>query len=148
MIGKTAENFVLKDQQGNVFELYKNLDKKVLLVFYPKDNTSVCSAQLTDYETNYDEFLKNNIKVIGINIESQESHASFCANKKISFPVLSDEDKKVSKFFNALNLLGSNKRKLVLIDTNKKIIYEESVLPLRYISTNNLTNKLSDLKLI
>lgn len=148
MIGKTAENFILKDQFGNDFELYKNLDTKLLLVFYPKDNTPVCSAQLTDYEVNYDEFLQNKIKVVGVNKDSSESHSAFCENKKINFPLLSDTEKKVSKFYKAINLLGGNKRKLVLIDTNKKIIYEETVLPVSYINAPKLMNNLRDLKLI
>ena len=46
MLNETAPNFRLKDQNGNEFELYNNLDQKVLLVFYPKDNSPVCTKQL------------------------------------------------------------------------------------------------------
>lgn len=148
MIGERAENFILKDQYGKDFELYKNLDTKVLLVFYPKDNSMVCSAQLRDYEANFDEFAKNNINVIGVNIESIESHADFCMNKKINFPILSDTDKLVSKFFNALNLLHTNKRKLVLIDTDKKIKYERSVFSVTYLNTKSVLQDLIKLNLI
>ena len=48
MVGDPVENFILKDQDGKNFNLYDNLNKKVLLVFYPKDNTPVCNLQLTN----------------------------------------------------------------------------------------------------
>jgi peroxiredoxin Q/BCP len=54
--GDIAPNFKLKDQNGNDFELYENLNKKVLLIFYPKDETPVCSTQLAEYNNNRHEF--------------------------------------------------------------------------------------------
>ncbi len=68
--GDIAPNFILKDEAGNDFELYKNLDKQVLLAFYPKDDTLVCSSQLTDYNQNLDEFIKNGVRVVGISTDS------------------------------------------------------------------------------
>ena len=58
----TTSNFILKDERGVEFELYKSLNQKVLLVFYPKDDTPVCSSQLAEYNENIDEFLKYGIK--------------------------------------------------------------------------------------
>jgi peroxiredoxin Q/BCP len=49
MVGDIARDFTLNDQSGLAFNLYSNLSRKLLLVFYPKDNTPVCSKQLTDY---------------------------------------------------------------------------------------------------
>ncbi len=123
---KKAGNFTLKDQFGNEFELYKNLDKKILLVFYPKDESPVCSRQLNNYQVNVGLFEKEGILPVGINIESVDSHKSFCNFKSIEFPLLSDEDKTVSRQFNALNFLAINKRKLVLINTSAEIVYEKT----------------------
>jgi len=67
VVGDIAKNFSLKDQYGNKFELYKNLDKRILLVFYPKDDSRVCSLQLSNYQKYLNEFEKNNINVVGIN---------------------------------------------------------------------------------
>ena len=53
MLDEVVENFILKDQDKD-FNLYENLDRKVLLVFYPKDNTPVCNLQLTNYDLNYE----------------------------------------------------------------------------------------------
>lgn len=139
--GETASNFVLKDESGNDFELYKNLDKQVLLAFYPKDNTPMCSSQLADYNHNLDDFIKNGVKVIGISADSVESHSNFCNKLKLNFPLLSDEDKTVSKQFDAINFLGMNKRLLVLIGTNRKVLWTDSTLPFTYIKTGDIMKK-------
>jgi peroxiredoxin len=125
MVGDISKNFSLKDQDRNQFELYKNLDNRVLLVFYPKDNSPVCTRQLSNYMKYLKEFEKNNIKIVGINTAESDSHFSFCNKLKLNFPVLSDISKQISKNYKALNLLGRNKRKLVLIDTNRRIIFEK-----------------------
>lgn len=142
---KIVENFTLKDQSGNTFDLYKNLDKKVLLVFYPKDDTPVCSTQLSDYNSNLGLFTANNIKVVGINSNSLEDHKKFCNKISITIPLLSDADKKVSSKFGALNPLRFTKRKLVLIGVNKEILYQRTILPFRFVSTEEI---ISDLKLL
>ena len=131
----------LKDENGNDFELYENLDKIVLLVFYPKDDTPVCSSQLADYNNNLDEFINNGVKVVGISTDSVKSHSNFCNKLKLNFPLLADEDKYVSRQFNAINFLGMNKRLLVLIGTDKKILWIDSTLPVKYIKTENILEK-------
>jgi peroxiredoxin Q/BCP len=147
-IGMKVENFQLSDQNNNKFDLYENLDKDVLLAFYPKDNTPVCAKQLVDYSLNQTELNKFGIKIIGINIDSVESHKSFCANNKIDFPILSDPEKSVSKYFDAVNLLGQNKRKLVLVGKDKLIKFERSTLPMFFVDTRQLLNDLRKTQLI
>lgn len=147
MVGELVENFILKNQDGDDFNLYENLDKKVLLVFYPKDNTPVCNLQLTDYDLNYEDFEKNNIRIIGINIADVSEHKSYCKQKDFKFPLLSDADKKVSVRFDALNLLGQNKRKLVLIGTDKRILYEKTVLSFLYVNTEQIIKSLKELEI-
>jgi len=139
--GDLISNFVLKDENGNAFELYKNLDNKVLLTFYPKDDTFVCSTQLSDYNKNLDDFIKYGIKVIGISTDSVESHSNFCSKLKLNFPLLADEDKTVSKQFDAVNFLGMNKRLLVLIGTDKKVLWIDSTMSITYIKTEEILEK-------
>ncbi len=147
-IGMKVENFHLKDQNNNKFDLYENLDQDVLLAFYPKDNTPVCTKQLVDYTLNQEELKKFGIKIIGINIDPVESHRSFCSNNKIDFPLLSDPDKKVSKYFEALNPLGQNKRKLVLVGKDRRVKFEKSTLPVFFVDTRQLLNDLRKTQLI
>jgi peroxiredoxin Q/BCP len=141
MVGRTVENFRLSDQNGQGFDLYKNLDKKILLIFYPKDNSRVCTRQLDNYQKNIKLFEDNNIRIIGINIDKLDSHKDFCEKIGIEFPLLVDENKDISKLFGALNLLGMNKRKIILIGTDKKILFEENVSYLNYPTFEELLGK-------
>lgn len=140
-IEDVAPNFVLKNQNGEEFELYKNLDIKILLVFYPEDNTPVCSAQLTEYNNHQDDFINSGIKVIGISTNSIKSHSNFCNKLKLNFPLLSDENKNVSKQYNALNIFGINKRLLVLIGNDGKIKWMNSIFPLTFTKTKTILKK-------
>jgi peroxiredoxin len=139
--GDIAPNFILKDENKNGFELYRNLDTQVLLVFYPKDNTLVCSTQLEDYNNNLDDFINNGIKVAGISTDSIESHSKFCNKLKLNFSLLADVDKKVSRQYNAINFLGISKRLLVLIGTDKKILWTNSKLSFTFTKTGEILEK-------
>jgi len=139
--GDLVSNFVLKDENGNDFELYENLDKLVLFAFYPKDDTLVCSSQLSDYNKNLNDFIRSGVRVIGISTDSVESHSNFCRKLKLNFPLLADEDKTVSKQFDAVNFLGMNKRLLVLIGTDKKVLWIDSTMSITYIKTEEILEK-------
>lgn len=143
-IGDTAPNFILKDETGKDFELYQNLEKYVLLVFYPKDDTPVCSSQLAEYNDNLNEFIEYGIKVIGLNADTAESHREFCSKLKLNFPLLSDENKQVSKQYDALNIFGMNKRTLVLIGKDKKVKWMASTLSIRFIKTEEILAKIKE----
>ena len=143
-----VQNFQLMDQFNNIFDLYENLGQNVLLIFYPKDNTPVCTMQLVDYSLNLEELKQHGIKVVGINIDPVDSHKFFCANNKINFQVLSDLKKKVSKYYDALNLLKQNKRKLVLVGKDKQVKFERSSLPMFFVDTRQLLDDLKKTQLI
>ena len=138
MIGDVVDDFTLKDQDGKEFNLFRNLDKKVLLVFYPKDDSPVCTRQLLNYNRFESEFEKLNISVIGINTGSCKSHQNFCNSIGDSIRLLCDETKSVSKMFSAINIFGINKRKLILIGTDKRIIFEKSTFPTQYIDAEKI----------
>jgi peroxiredoxin len=89
------------------------------------------------------EFEKNNIKIVGINTAESDSHFSFCNKLKLNFPVLSDISKQISKNYKALNLLGVNKRRLVLIDTNRIIIFEKALFPFYYLKAGQLLKEVN-----
>ncbi len=147
-IGEVVDDFTLKDQNGNKFNLYENLDKSILLVFYPKDNSPVCTKQLTNYTLNKSEFEKYGIEVIGINPESSESHASFCNSIRSGIRILSDDKKEVVKKFEAVNFLGFTKRKLILIGKNKKILFEKTTPSIIYFNSEKIISTLKNLEII
>lgn len=146
-VGDLAPNFVLKNEKEEDFELYKNLDKLLLLAFYPKDDTLVCSTQLAEYNDNLNEFIKNGINVVGISTDSVKSHSNFCNKLNLNFPLLADEEKKVSKQFNVINFLGINKRILILIGTDKRILWTDSTFPATYVKASEILEKVKALNM-
>lgn len=147
MVGNIAPDFTLPDQNGNEFNLYKNLNKNVLIIFYPKDNTTVCSTQLRDYQHNIEKFADLNVQLIAINTADIDSHRSFCEKISIEFPILSDDQGKVSKLYKAINFLGINKRMVVLIGTDKKIKLVKKMLSINYSSSDELINVINSLRI-
>jgi len=144
-VGDIAPNFKLNDENGKLFELYKNLDSQVLIVFYPKDDTPVCSSQLSEYNHNLDEFLKNGIKIVGINADTIKSHIDFCNKLNLKFPLLTDEDRKVSKQYGALNIFGTNKRILILVGIDKKVLWIAPTLSINFIKSGRILEKITSL---
>ena len=143
-----AESFSLNDQNGLEFQLYKNLDKRNLLVFYPSDDTIVCTRQLLNYNDYLPQFELNNIRIVGINTDSIKSHLSFCNKLGLKFRLLSDSDKRVSREYGALNLLGTNKRKLILIEKDKRIVYKKTVLSTFYLNGEQILKKLKNRRIV
>lgn len=140
---RLAPDFTLVDQDGNSFNLYDNLTQPIMIVFYPKDDSPVCTKQLCSYNNNYSKFSEAGLKIVGINIEDENSHKNFAGKFGLRFPLLSDKDKSVSKAYDALNIAGFNKRKIVIISTDKKIVYEHSNFPAFYEKSNAILNLLS-----
>ncbi|MCF8240879.1 MAG: peroxiredoxin [Melioribacteraceae bacterium] len=147
-VGDIAPDFELMDQDGNPFRLYENLDTKIMLVFYPKDNSPVCTKQLCDYNENFFEFREREIKIIGISLDDSESHKNFSKQNNFRFPLLSDTGKTVSKMYDALYFLDVSKRKIVVISENKEVIYQSTMVPALFQSSEKLLNdklkKISD----
>lgn len=94
-IGEKAIEFNLPDNEGVYHKLSNYLGKKVVLYFYPKDNTSGCTNQALEFKRLYDEFKENNIMVIGISKDSITSHCKFKNKYDLPFILLSDESTEV-----------------------------------------------------
>ncbi len=89
-IGENAPNFTLQDKDGKTVSLSDFKGRKVVVYFYPKDNTPGCSRQAVGFAENYNEFQKRNITVIGISKDSVESHVKFAEKYNLPFILLSD----------------------------------------------------------
>jgi thioredoxin-dependent peroxiredoxin len=133
-----VKNFRLTDNNGDVFDLYENLDTNILLVFYPKNNSYVCSKQLKDYSDNMEGFGKLSVKVVGINNAAAEDHSLFCTDKDLRITLLSDPQNVVAKQFSALYPFNILKRKLILINTAAEIVFEKNLSPYSYWDTGEI----------
>lgn len=94
-IGTTALILPCLDEQGNLISLHSFKGKKIVLYFYPKDNTPGCSKQACAFKAAYDVYKRNDIIVIGISKDSSRSHLRFKEKYDLPFILLSDEEHKV-----------------------------------------------------
>ena len=91
-IGDTAPDFALPDANGNIVSLKDFRGKKVVLYFYPKDNTPGCTRQACAFAENYDNFKSRDIAVIGISKDSVASHRKFADKYNLPFILLADPE--------------------------------------------------------
>ena len=91
-VGTKAPEFTLQDKEGKAVSLSDFLGKKVVLYFYPKDNTPGCTRQACAFAAQYEGFLEKNIAVIGISRDSVASHQKFAAKYNLPFVLLSDPE--------------------------------------------------------
>ena len=127
-VGDKVPSFDSTDQNGNSFNLDKFKDQKIVLYFYPRDNTSGCTAQACDLRDNFKEFKNNNYVIVGVSTDSPKSHVKFIEKNNLPFDLIADEDKSVHKLFGTWvekKMYGKTymgtARKTFLIDENRII---------------------------
>jgi len=121
-VNDKAPDFVLEDDQGGQFSLSEHAGEKVLLVFYPGDNTPVCTKQLCDYRDGVEAFEGLGVKVVGISNDGAESHRKFRAKYELPFSLLTDPGLKVAAKYDSKGMLGM-KRSVFLVDEEGVIRY-------------------------
>jgi peroxiredoxin len=125
-IGDKAPNFTLKDGDGNAWELSDHRDKVVVLLFYPGDNTPVCTAQMCSVRDHWSEYQATGAEVVGISTDTVESHQDFAEKNQLPLRLLSDTDRKVSSLYDMKSWLpGRSARGVVVIDGEGKITYHK-----------------------
>lgn len=130
--GDRAPDFELPDQDDALFRLSDHLGKRLLLVFYPGDDTPVCTAQLCDYRDGLDAFAGLEVDVIGISPDDPASHRAFRDKHDLPFTLLSDTNLEVARKYDCKALIGM-KRGVFLLDENHRVRYRhvESVAVFR-----------------
>jgi peroxiredoxin Q/BCP len=94
-VGQKAPEFTSKDQDGKPIKLSDFQGKKVVLYFYPKDNTPGCTAQACNLRDNYEALQQAGYVVLGISSDAEKSHKKFIDKFGLPFPLIADEDKSV-----------------------------------------------------
>ena len=100
-VGQKAPDFTLNDQNGNPVSLSDFLGKKVVVYFYPKDNTPGCTRQACAFAGAYEAFKQKDVVVIGISKDSVASHVKFAEKYSLPFILLSDPDRTAIESFGA-----------------------------------------------
>jgi len=99
--GHKAPFFEGTDQNGNKISLDDFTGKKLVLYFYPKDNTSGCTDEACNLRDNYNDLLSKGFAVVGISPDSDKSHQKFAGKHNLPFPLISDTDKKILSDYGA-----------------------------------------------
>ncbi len=136
--GQPAPDFTLPSTAGEITLSQRCKDRSVLLVFYPGDDTPVCTKQLCDYRDHLGVFEDLGVDVLGINPQSLDSHRKFVEKHGLTFPLLADADKSVCRSYGALNLMGMAKRALVLVGSDQRVRYSRVDLPIFHRSASEL----------
>ena len=109
--GSKAPEFTGVDQNGKEISLSDFKGKKVILYFYPKDDTPGCTAQSCNLRDNYTELINKGFEVIGVSADSVKSHKKFEEKFQLPFPLIADEDRKIVEQYSVWgekNFMGNN----------------------------------------
>lgn len=93
--GDKAPDFKLNDHDGNQVQLSDFKGKKLVIYFYPKDQTPGCIKEACNFRDNIDAYKKNDIAVLGVSIDSEKSHQNFINKQDLNFPLLADVEKEM-----------------------------------------------------
>ncbi len=124
-VGSMAPDFALQSQESSSVSLKDFRGKWIVLYFYPRDFTSGCTVEAHNFQRDQQEYVRRNAIVLGVSVDSAESHKKFCAKEGLNFKLLADTDKKVSSKYGSLINLGLVKiaaRHTFIIDPAGKIV--------------------------
>ncbi len=98
-VGDIAPNFTARDQQGNTVSLSDFQGRRVILYFYPKDNTPGCTLEAKSLRDGKQQLADRGFEIIGVSPDSEKSHCNFIAKHQLNFTLISDTDKSVAQMY-------------------------------------------------
>jgi thioredoxin-dependent peroxiredoxin len=144
-VGDPAPDFELEGTDGS-FRLSDHRGERVILLFYPGDNTAVCTRQFCSYRDQADDFGALDATVVGISSQSVESHQSFTAEHGLNVPLLADEGGAVAKAYEAHAPVVGTKRAVIIVDEEGVVRYRhDHRLGLDFQSVDDLRDALDSL---
>jgi peroxiredoxin Q/BCP len=124
-VGSSAKDFTLKSQEGKNVSLKDYKGKWVVLYFYPKDMTPGCTIEAHNFQRDQAQYTAKNAAILGVSVDSVDSHVEFCTKENLTFKLLADEKKEVTDAYGSLQTLGKlgtvAARNTFLIDPSGKI---------------------------
>lgn len=105
-VGETAPNFTLSNNDGQQVKLSDYRGKWVVLYFYPADFTSGCTLEAHNFQRDLDKFTALNAVILGVSVQSVDSHKKFCTKEGLRFHLLADTDHKVTGLYGSLRTYG------------------------------------------
>jgi len=129
-VGNVAPGFELIDSNGQRWRLSDHQGKVVALVFYPKDETPVCTKQMCSMRDRWTDYQTTGAEVVAISVGTVESHKQFAEHHGLPQRLLADEFGEVTRLYDVKSLLGGSQRAVIVIDPKGVIRYRKSVLPI------------------
>jgi peroxiredoxin Q/BCP len=127
-VGETAPDFTLPATGGRSISLSDFRGQPVVIVFYPGDDTPVCTKQLCSYNNELAQFADVGAQVLAISAQDIESHERFAAKHQFTFPLLSDTDKAVAGKYGTLGPLGFPRRSVFVVDAQGVVRYAHKAI--------------------
>jgi peroxiredoxin Q/BCP len=144
-VGDAAPDFQLDGTDGP-FRLSEHRGERVVLLFYPGDNTPVCTKQFCSYRDRAEDFASLNATVVGVSSQDLESHEGFAGKYSLNVPLLADVDKAVAKAYSAYSPRVGVKRAVIVIDEQGIVRHRhDHMLGLDYQSVDDLEQALGRL---
>ncbi len=120
-VGQQAPDVTLPSQDGSNVSLKDFRGKWVVLYFYPKDNTPGCTIEAHNFQRDLSKYDEKNAVIVGVSVDTTESHQDFCAKQSLTFKLLADTGKKIVADYGSLSDREFASRNTFLIDPNGKI---------------------------
>ena len=137
MVGHVAPDFKLLNQENKWVQLSEvNQTSMVMLAFYPRDFSPVCTRQLCNYQEAYDRFLQYGMSIYGVSPNAPEKHFSFKNKYQFAFDLLTDPKHETAKLYGltSLFLLGGVSRAVLILGKGRRVLY-------RYVEPTTLTHR-------
>ena len=129
-VNEPAPDFTLKDGNGADWRLSDQRGKVVVLLFYPGDETPVCTRQMCSVRDRWDDYLATGAEVVGISRDSVESHKKFAEHHNLPLRLLSDSERAVAKLYGAESILPGRTARAVFVIDAKGILRYRDVRPI------------------
>lgn len=146
-VGAKAPAIKAKNQHGETVQLADFKGKKVILYFYPKDNTPGCTTEACNFRDNYQALLKDSFEVIGVSIDSEQSHQKFINKFELPFTLLADEDQKIVNDYGVWVEKNMYGKKYMGTHRTTFVIDEKGIIQhiIKKVDNKNATQQIRDL---
>ena len=125
-VGQPAPDFTLKDGEGKDWRLSEQLGRVVVLLFYPGDETPVCTRQMCSVRDRWEDYRRTGAEVVGISTDSVEKHRQFAANRRLPLRLLSDPAGEVVRLYGVSSWIpGRAARAVVVVDPRGRVSYRK-----------------------
>ena len=148
-IGQQAPDFSAKNQNGETVHLSDFKGKKVILYFYPKDNTPGCTTEACNFRDNYQSLKKDGFEIIGVSVDNEASHKKFISKHELPFQLLVDEDKRLVEAYGVWVEKNMYGKKYMGTARTTFVIDEQGIIQhiIKKVDNKNASQQIRDLRI-